>query len=49
MFFIDDYDDGKIYIICEVCYNIVNKKILLEKKKENKFKKGLMKIYKEVR
>ena len=49
MSFIDDYDDGKIHIICEACYNIVNKKIPLEKKKENKLKKGLMKIHKEVR
>ena len=46
---IDDYDDGKIHIICEACYNIVNKKIPLEKKKENKLKNRLMEIHKEVR
>ena len=49
MSFIDDYDDGKIHTICEACYNIVNKKIPLEKKKENKLKNRLMEIHKEVR
>ena len=40
MSFIDDYDDGKIHTICEACYNIVNKKIPLEKKKETNLRTG---------
>ena len=31
MSFIDDYEDGKIHIICEACYNIVNKKNTIRK------------------
>ena len=48
MSFIDDYDDGKIHIICEACYNIVNKKIPLEKKKENKLKGQLYRNTKQI-
>ena len=32
MRFVDGYSDDKINDICEACYNIVHKKILLDKK-----------------
>ena len=49
MRFVDEYSDDKINDICEACFNIVNKKLPLNKKKNNQLKKRLLPIHKEVR
>jgi len=46
---IEHFDDEKIHNICEACFNIVHKKLPLEKKKEKQLKSRLLKIHKEVR
>ena len=49
MRFVDEYSDDKISDICEACYNIVHKKISLDKKKNSQLKKRLLPIHNEVR
>jgi hypothetical protein len=49
MSFVDDYSDNKINDICEACYNIVHKKLPLNKSKNNQLKKKLLPIHNEVR
>ena len=49
MTFVDEYSDKKINDICEACYNIVNKKLLLNKTKNSQLKKKLLPIHNEVR
>ena len=49
MTFIDAYPDEKIHDICEACYNIVQKKLPLNKSKNNQLKKKLLPIHNEVR
>ena len=46
---IDDFSDEKIHDICEACYNIVAKKLPVQKKIENQLKRKLLPIHKEVR
>ena len=49
MSFVDDYSDNKINDICEACYNIVHKKLPLNKSKNSQLKKKLLPIHNEVR
>ena len=49
MGFVDEYSDDKIHDICEACYNIVHKKLPLNKTKNNQLKKKLLPIHSEVR
>ena len=49
MSFIDNYSDNKINDICEACYNIVQKKLPLNKTKNSQLKKKLLPIHNEVR
>jgi hypothetical protein len=49
MGFVDEYSDDKIHDICEACYNIVNKKLPLNKSKNNLLKKKLLPIHNEIR
>jgi len=49
MSIIDGLSDEKIHYICEACFNVVEKKIPLEKKKENQLKRKLLPIHKELR
>ena len=49
MTFVDEYSDKKINDICEACYNIVNKKLPLNKTKNSQLKKKLLPIHNEVR
>ena len=49
MSFVDDYSDNKINDICEACYNIVQKKLPLNKTKNSQLKKKLLPIHNEVR
>ena len=49
MGFVDEYSDNKINDICEACYNIVHKKLPLNKSKNNQLKKRLLPIHNEVR
>jgi hypothetical protein len=49
MRFVDEYSDDKINDICEACFNIVNKKLPLNKKKNNQITKRLLPIHTEVR
>lgn len=46
---IDQFNDEKINTICEACYNIVHKKLPIEKKKEKLLKTRLLTIHKKVR
>ena len=49
MGFVDEYSDDKINDICEACYNIVHKKLPLNKTKNSQLKKKLLPIHDEVR
>ena len=49
MSFVNDYSDNKINDICEACYNIVHKKLPLNKSKNSQLKKKLLPIHNEVR
>ena len=49
MTFIDAYPDEKIHDICEACYNIVQKKIPIDSRKQNQLKNRLIPIHNEVR
>ena len=49
MSFVDEYSDNKINDICEACYNIVHKKLRLNKSKNSQLKKKLLPIHNEVR
>ena len=49
MSFVDDYSDNKINDICEACYNIVHKKLPLNKSKNSQVKKMLLPIHNAVR
>jgi hypothetical protein len=49
MSFVDEYSDDKINDICEACYNIVHKKLPLNKTKNSQLKKKLLPIHNEVR
>ena len=49
MSFVDGYSDDKINDICEACYNIVHKKLPLNKTKNNQLKKKLLPIHNDVR
>lgn len=49
MGFVDGYSDDKINDICEACYNIVHKKLPLNKTKNNQLKKKLLPIHYDVR
>ena len=49
MSFVDEYSDNKINDICEACYNIVHKKLPLDKSKNSQLKKKLLPIHNEVR
>ena len=49
MSFLDEYSDDKINDICEACYNIVHKKLPLNKSKNSLLKKKLLPIHNEVR
>ena len=40
MTFVDEYSDKKINDICEACYNIVNKKLPLNKTKNSNLRKS---------
>ena len=46
---IDDFSDEKIHDICEACYNVVAKKLPVQKKTENQLKRKLLPIHNEVR
>jgi hypothetical protein len=49
MGFVDEYSDDKINDICEACYNIVHKKLPLNKTKNSQLKKKLLPIHNDVR
>ena len=49
MSFVDEYSDDKINDICEACYNIVHKKLPLNKTKNSQLKKKLLPIHNDVR
>jgi uncharacterized membrane-anchored protein YjiN (DUF445 family) len=49
MSFVDNYSDNTINDICEACYNIVHKKLPLNKSKNSQLKKKLLPIHEEVR
>ena len=49
MSFIDNYSDNTINDICEACYNIVQKKLPLNKSKNSQLKKKLLPIHEDVR
>jgi len=49
MGFADEYSDDKINDICEACYNIVHKKLPLNKTKNSQLKKKLLPIHNDVR
>jgi hypothetical protein len=49
MGFVNEYSDDKINDICEACYNIVHKKLPLNKRKNSQLKKKLLPIHDEVR
>ena len=49
MTFIDAYPDDKINDICEACYNIVNKKLPMDRKKKSQLKQRLLPIHEHVR
>ena len=49
MSFIDSYSDEKIHDICEACYNIVNKKLPMDRKKKSQLKQRLLPIHEHVR
>ena len=46
---IDNFSDEKIHDICEACYNVVAKKLPVQKKTENQLKRKLLPIHKEIR
>ena len=46
---IDNFSDEKIHDICEACYNVVAKKLPVQKKTENQLKRKLLPIHNEVR
>ena len=49
MSFIDNYSDNTIHDICEACYNIVHKKLPLNKTKNSQLKKKLLPVHNEIR
>ena len=49
MSFVDNYSDNTINDICEACYNIVHKKLPLNKTENSQLKKKLLPVHNEIR